>query len=162
MRPGNRDQLLIDEDVTPHFHRIFSRGRLFFRSLLARRGCTLRQAASSAMKFARTVFTLILLLALCGCGDAKARNQIIGTWFQNTNSSVTYSADGSFISVFKGYPDGHTNTFQGTWSVRRGRLVYRDVHSNSVAVAASDAKILGLSSHFLELRADGNRISLTR
>ena len=87
---------------------------------------------------------------------------MIGTWYQGTNHSLTFSTNGGFTSIFKGYPDGRTDTWQGKWSVHWGRLVMTDVRSNSAIVPDSRDRILGLGAHFLDLRSSGYKISLTR
>jgi hypothetical protein len=115
------------------------------------------------MRITFTLFIMLLLLTACGCGDAKTRRQIIGTWFEGTNHTLTFSSDGSSTSIFKGFSDGHTDTWHGRWSIQWGRLVEIDWRSNSVVVPGdSTTKILSVDEHSLDLSVAGQSISLTR
>jgi len=98
--------------------------------------------------------------------DLIFHHQVIGTWSQGPNHTLTLASDGSYTSFFTGWPDHHTITFQGKWAVRRGYLVWTEVRSNSIPVPDASAKILGfVHAHRLYLGTKGYEdqpVSFTR
>jgi hypothetical protein len=108
------------------------------------------------MKF----LTVILLLgSLTGChaGDDTTARQIVGTWLirGRSGSSITYSADGSFITSIESTNHTVTLTYQGTWQVKDREVM---LTSSNVAgsiphepVGSVDRyKILELDSHHMK------------
>jgi hypothetical protein len=114
------------------------------------------------VKHAPTLLALLLFLSACSGSDKKTRGQIAGTWSQGTNHTLTLSSDGSFISIFRGFPDGRTDTWQGKWSIKQSRLIMTDVRSNSIAVSELPSRIVSLDDHGLCLEAGEHMVSLTR
>jgi hypothetical protein len=115
------------------------------------------------MKFIHVFLAALVLITACGCGDTKMRSQIIGTWFQGTNLVFTFSPNGSYTSTRTGYADGHTNIWQGNWTVDWRRLVLTNNRSNLVVVPADiTIKISSLDDHSLGITVEKQTTFLTR
>ena len=113
------------------------------------------------MRYTFVFIGMTLLLTACGPSDTKVQRAIVGSWSQGSHI-LTLSSNGAYTSTFPGLPQGQTTTYEGKWSIKSGRLILSDVRSNAVAASDSDAKILSLDEHRLDLDAVGQKISLTR
>ena len=74
------------------------------------------------MRFSAVFVLLALLVASCGRHD-KTSQQIIGTWQQGSEFSMTLSAGGDFLSSILDTNQTVVLTYQGTWQVREGVLL---------------------------------------
>jgi len=63
-----------------------------------------------------------MLLTACHRRDARLREQILGTWY-NDHNEISYLPDGSFHGKFTRVSPDREWTYAGTWDVKNGFLI---------------------------------------
>jgi hypothetical protein len=128
------------------------------------------------MKYIPVFLALILLLTGCG-SDAKLTKEIPGAWKQEgTNSqnghafvsTTTISPDGTFSYVRLWNERPLTNTYAGTWKIKRGAMLMTLTNSSGpnpnipAGVTPLQSRIVRLDDHQLVYVEDGRTNILSR
>ena len=115
---------------------------------------------STLMKNLLALLFVALLLNGCDRGDAKVRQQLLGTWQKPDGGQITLQADGSFHSH---WTLSLTNTpkewlYDGTWSIKDNSV--RLAITNAGARNTTNFEAIGTIEHWKIIQLDEKRLTI--
>lgn len=120
------------------------------------------------MKYSIPFILLTLLLAGCGCRDAKIQQQVTGTWVVHYGGDIrctnTIRPDGGYSASVTGFPDGHTISVEGTMVAKGGDLIETitsDSETNQPVPIVVRGHIITLDDHQMITKWDAKQAETT-